>query len=325
MVDYDRKNFTVAQALFDDTAESNIVPIPWNATAPSGDGKGFSREAIIGISTGSAVFVLLVIILGVFATLRWRKRRNRQAVTDVALDSEDPPEVKPFSYVSIQEMGDQSTPEMHDTGYLELLDGSAPSGSDKVLNELADATPMPPCELFVPPTPNRHELASSAPSISPSSTSHVENPSPIDHVSPDSSPGSALSNTSKSPHMLQDTMSIRSDTRHPVSTPVQAPKRININKALPQEPLVNMPRPENYPSLRSRFGVEVPATAYKSKSPSLAQRKMSDTESAMAPSNSYGTISDTKESQYNAWATNRNQHGSFRIAVLAKSQSNTGW
>ena len=325
MVDYDRQNFTVAQAVFDDTAQSKIVPIPWNATAAPSNDKGLSRKARIGIGTGSAVFVLLAIILGLLATLRWRKRRNRQAVTDVAPDSEDPSEVKPFTYLSIQEMGHQSMPEMHDTGYLELLNGSALSGSDKVLNELADGTQTPPCELFVPPTPDRHELASSGSSTTPSSTSHDENPSSIGQVTPDSSAGSALSTTSKSPHMPQDTRSIHSDTRHTVSKPVQVPKRINTNKALPQEPLGNTLRPEYHPSPRSRFGIEVPATAYKSKRPSLAQGKLSETGSPMAPSNSYASISDTKEYQSNARATNRNQHASFRIAMSAKSQSNTGW
>ncbi|KAL8833442.1 MAG: hypothetical protein Q9176_007982 [Flavoplaca citrina] len=310
MVDYDRQNFTVAQAVFDDTAQPNIVPIPWNATATPSNDKGLSREAIIGIGTGSAVFFLLAAIIGVLAMLRRRKRRNRRAMTDVVPDTDDSPEIKPFSYTSIQEIGHQSMPEMHDTGYLELLNGSAPSGSDKVLNELADGTQTPPCELLVPPTPYIHELASSGLSISPSSTSRDRNGSSRDYVTPDSSAESVLPHTTGSPHTSQNTLSSRIGTEQPIVKPAQVPKQININKALPQEPLGNMPHYGDYPSPRSRFSVEVPAPAYKRKRPPLARQDMSETRKPLAPSNSYTTIFDVEEYQDKASA-NKSPHGSF--------------
>ncbi|KAL8895055.1 MAG: hypothetical protein Q9192_003879 [Flavoplaca navasiana] len=310
MVDYERQNFTVAQALFDDTAQSKIVPIPWNATAAPSNDTGFSREATIGISTGSAVFVLLAIIIGVLAMLRRRKRRDRHAMTDVAHDSEDSPEIRPFSYTSIQEIGHQSMPEMHDTGYLELLNGSAISGSDKVLNELADGTQTPPCELLVPPTPNVHELASSGSSTSPSSTSQDRNGSSGDYVTQDSSAESVLPHTTGSPHTTQDTLSTHSGTEQPIVKPAQVPKQINVNKTLPQEPLGNMPHYGDYPSPRSRFSVEVPAPAYKRNRPPLARQNMSETGEPLAPSKSYTTIFDIEEYQDKASA-NKSPHGSF--------------
>ncbi|KAI4272811.1 MAG: hypothetical protein LQ337_005056 [Flavoplaca oasis] len=309
MVDYDRQNFTVAQALFDDTAQSNVVPIPWNATAAPSNDKGLSRKATIGIGTGSAVFVL-AIMLGVLAMLRWRKRRDRQAMTDVAPDSADPPEFRPFSYISIQEIGHQSMPEMHDTGYLELLNGSAPSGSDKILNELADGTRTPPCELLVPPTPNIHELASSGLSTSPSSTSQNRDGSSRDYVTPDSSTESVLPHTTGSPYTTQDTFSTHSGTEQPIVKSAQVPKQINVNKALPQEPLGNMLHYGDYPPPRSRFSVEVPTPAYKRNRPPFAHGNMSETGKPMAPSKSYTTIFDIEEYQDKASA-NRSQHGSF--------------
>ncbi|KAL9620968.1 MAG: hypothetical protein Q9204_008159, partial [Flavoplaca sp. TL-2023a] len=305
MVDYDHQNFTVAQALFDDTAQTNVVPIPWNATAAPSNDKGLSREATIGIGTGSAVFVL-AIMLGVLAILRWRKRQDRQAMTDVAPDSEEPPEFRPFSYTSIQEIGHQSMPEMHDTGYLELLNGSAPSG----LNELADGTHTPPCELLVPPTPNIHELASSGLSTSPSSTSQDRNGSSRDYVTPDSSAKSVLPHTTGSPHTTQDTLSTHSGTEQPIVKPAQVPKQINVNKTLPQEPLGNMPHYGDYLSPRSCFSIEVPAPTYKRSRPPLAHQNMSETGEPLAPSKSYTTIFDIEEYQ-DKDSVNKSQHGSF--------------
>ncbi|KAL8733511.1 MAG: hypothetical protein Q9181_003573 [Wetmoreana brouardii] len=134
ITDYDRKNFTVAQAVHNDTATPNIFLIPWNATATLHTSKPVSQQATICISTGSAFFVLLIIILAIFLTLRWRRRRA-MTVANV----EESHEARPFPYLPTQEISHQSVPELHDAGYqLELLDELTPSGSGNVLIELPD-------------------------------------------------------------------------------------------------------------------------------------------------------------------------------------------
>ncbi|KAI4105400.1 MAG: hypothetical protein LQ339_003464 [Xanthoria mediterranea] len=150
ITDYDHQNFTVAQTRFDDTARPNIVPIPWNATVAPGVSEGLSRQATIGISTGSAILASLLIILALFFTFRWRKHRSATALTDRLIGSDALHEVTPVPYISIQELGHKSIPEMHGTGYhLELLDGSTPSGSGNDLTELADGVETPRAESFV--------------------------------------------------------------------------------------------------------------------------------------------------------------------------------
>ncbi|KAL8670074.1 MAG: hypothetical protein Q9168_005369, partial [Polycauliona sp. 1 TL-2023] len=286
MVDYDQKNFTITQALFDDTAAPNIIPIPWNATVtPSHKSKGLSRKATIGISTGSAIFLLLAIVLGLFAFLRWRKRRARQAAIDTTGSFPGPQEAKPFSYISTQELGHQDVAEMHDTGYLEkmhdtgylaemqdtghpaemhdtgyleLLDGSAPSGSGRIINELADGTrpDTPQYELPVPSTPRNHERSSSGPSTTPTSSIRDGYGSPRSYLTPHSSAESVVS--TKSPRIPQDVVPYLGVNKRAASRePVQARKPIDFNKALPQEP-------RNYLRPQSRFNhLDVPPIAHK--------------------------------------------------------------
>ncbi|KAL8992354.1 MAG: hypothetical protein Q9169_007165 [Polycauliona sp. 2 TL-2023] len=349
MVDYDRKNFTITQALFDDTAAPNIVPIPWNATAtPIQKSKGLSRKATIGISTGSSVFLLLAIALGVLAFLRWRKRRARQAVIDITGELKSPQEAKPFSYISTQELGHQSMPEMHDTGYLEILDENYPSGSGIVINELADGTrpDTPQYELYVPPTsqinelaptPQSHELASSGSSPSQATSLPDENESPRSYITPHSSAESVLSKATRSPESLQDTFSTHtrstqglqdivstqtksskrsqynksthSATRPIAGESVQTRRTMNIHKALPQKPLGITFYDENYLSPRSRFNIEVPPSARKARRPSLVHRHISQVGRPLSRS-PYSTIFDIAEYQ-NEGSVPKILHGSF--------------
>ena len=70
ITDYDQKNFTIAQATFNDDSQPQIVPIPWNATmrdavdnatVTPGANHRLSRKAIIGFSTGSTIIALLLV------------------------------------------------------------------------------------------------------------------------------------------------------------------------------------------------------------------------------------------------------------------------
>lgn len=340
MVDYDRKNFTVAQAVFNETAKPNIVPFPWNATAVTHESKGLSRQATIGVSTGIAIFALLAIISGIFFALRCRRRRNGQTVIDSPSDFEDPHEVKPFASIATQELGDQNIPEMHDTGYLELLNGSAPSGSDKVLNELADESAaygsdqvlieladglaaygsdqvlneMPcgrqtPCELYVPPTPKSHKSASPYPSTTPTDSSNDANEFSSDSVTPPSSAKSTLSMTTTSPNITQDGISTHRITKQVIGKLIQPPMRIDVNKALPQDPVGSMPRCDSHLSPWSRFAIDVPATTHQSIKPGLAHRHISEAGKPLSRINTYANVFDIEEYQDRAAAT-KAQHGS---------------
>ncbi|KAL9024192.1 MAG: hypothetical protein Q9180_007970, partial [Flavoplaca navasiana] len=151
---------------------------------------------------------------------------------------------------------------------------------------------------------------SSGLSTSPSSTSQDRDGSSRDYVTPDSSAESVLPHTTGSPHTSQNTLSTHSGTEQAILKAAQVPKQINVNKALPQEPLGNMPHHGDYPSPRSRFSVEVSAPAYKRSRPALVRPNMSETGKPLEPSNSYATIFDIEEYQDKDSANNR-QHGSF--------------
>ncbi|KAL8950015.1 MAG: hypothetical protein Q9222_003924 [Ikaeria aurantiellina] len=120
ITDYEQKNFTVAQARFDENTEPEIVPIPWNATAVPQESRRISRPALIGISVG------------------WRKYRTSTKLVAETPTSEGTPPPKHFSFIPTQEIGRQSVPELHGLSHhWELLDQQVPSGSGNPLNELS--------------------------------------------------------------------------------------------------------------------------------------------------------------------------------------------
>lgn len=160
ITDYDQKNFTIAQATFDDDSQPQIVPIPWNATMRAavdnatvtpGANHRLSRKATIGVCTGSTIFALLLVGTIIYFVLRRRQCRAVAASKDAAKPASESPEIRPLSNISTQEIGHQSVQELHATShFIELLDGLAPSGSGLDMNELPNRRESSPHELFAP-------------------------------------------------------------------------------------------------------------------------------------------------------------------------------
>jgi len=88
IVDYERKNFTVAQAAFPDPLpDPHIVTITSanSTTTTSTDHKsGLSTAAKVGIGVGAAAALLL--LLALFIILRWSKRRCRSELADTQIE-----------------------------------------------------------------------------------------------------------------------------------------------------------------------------------------------------------------------------------------------
>ncbi|KAL8904429.1 MAG: hypothetical protein Q9171_007055 [Xanthocarpia ochracea] len=297
ITDYDQKNFTVAQTLFNDIAKPNIVPIPWNATAVPGGGKRLTREASIGISTGSVVFGLLLILLVTFLTLRWRKRRPIRALTDTAINSQDFDEIRPFSFIPTYEIGHQSIPELHDIGYQpELLNGLTPSGSGKVLDELADGTKTPVHELFVPATRISNELPSRMGSKPSADTTTIKSGSWGDGVT-----GMPTGSPQADPRNMKRATSGSTYTH----------LGINLNKALPHKPFAKAYTKGYRSSRRSLPGVQVlPTTNSAENHPSAYADIPTALSPRMSPVPTYASVFDIEEYKDSAIVSEK-QQGSF--------------
>ncbi|MDI1488660.1 MAG: hypothetical protein OHK93_007935 [Ramalina farinacea] len=136
ITDYEKQNFTLAQARFDDTA-SNIVPIPWNATTNNAHRAGLTKKATIGIGIAIPLFVLCVTVAALFI-LRKISRKRGIAQTTVPADEPPPgpasPDIKAPSSIDTQEIGRYSKredpQELHDMFQVELFNGQSPSGSE---------------------------------------------------------------------------------------------------------------------------------------------------------------------------------------------------
>lgn len=147
ITDYEKQNFTLAQARFDDTA-SNIVPIPWNATTNNAHRAGLTKKATIGIGIAIPLFVLCVTVAALFI-LRKISRKRGIAQTTVPADEPPPgpasPDIKAPSSIDTQEIGRYSKredpQELHDMFQVELFNGQSPSGSGNTLNELPGWSP----------------------------------------------------------------------------------------------------------------------------------------------------------------------------------------
>ncbi|KAL8712699.1 MAG: hypothetical protein Q9220_003231 [cf. Caloplaca sp. 1 TL-2023] len=124
ITDHEQKNSTVARARFDENIKPGIVSIPWNATAVSPVKTRLADRAIVGVSVGSAIFVLLA-----------------KGSFDATLAAEDIKSTESLPIIPIQELDRQSDPELHGLSHqVELLDEQTPSGSGNGLTELpADA------------------------------------------------------------------------------------------------------------------------------------------------------------------------------------------
>ena len=127
ITDYEQRNFTVAQALFNESIKDNIVPIPWNATTMTAQTKHVPQRIIIGVSTGAGVFALVVAL----AFLLFLKGRNKAKSPQgrVIGTSRTFSGIKPLSNFSAQEIGRVSTAELHhDFHGVELLNQENPAG-----------------------------------------------------------------------------------------------------------------------------------------------------------------------------------------------------
>lgn len=116
-----------------------MIPTAKNAsTVPTASNSNRHHgNVIIGISTGSAVFVLLLFITIIYFILRRRKLGAVAASKDAAMHNPESPEARPFSYISIQELGQQSVQELCATScHRELFDGHAPTESGMGISEL---------------------------------------------------------------------------------------------------------------------------------------------------------------------------------------------
>ncbi|KAL8849162.1 MAG: hypothetical protein Q9221_005839 [Calogaya cf. arnoldii] len=316
ITDYDRKNFTVAQAVFADTARPYIVPIPWNATISSPASEGLSRQASIGLSTGSAVLALLLILLALFFTFRWRKNRSEIALTNGPFDSDVLHELTPVPYIPIQEIGHQSIAEMHDTGcHLELLNGLTPSGSGNDITELADGTKTPRHELSVHATRNSRRLAAESANRPRSDASNCLNNSSRDRVRRHPSSRNVPRNSTRSIHISQASKDTRINLRVTkratrTSTSSQTRVRIDVDKALPRVPHNKPLNRESHWFSRPLLGLEAPPIAYESNRSSYTRRISSKTASPLSPAHTYATIFDVEEYQDSAVASNM-QYGRF--------------
>ncbi|KAG8530186.1 uncharacterized protein KY384_004686 [Bacidia gigantensis] len=148
ITDYDQGNFTVAQAIHNDTAKPQLVPIPWNATVSSASNHHLSQKEKIGISVGSVVLGILILLAIFYILLRRRKSR--------ALTQNRLPELSPdaatgsqkMQFYATHEIGHQSVKELHNISHhIELLNEKAASGSGQTMNELPSKAHISQYEL----------------------------------------------------------------------------------------------------------------------------------------------------------------------------------
>lgn len=86
VADYERKNFTVAQAAFPDDAEQDVRSIlpPASITATETQkSKGLGTAAIAGIAVGAAALLLLFILALFLFFRRQKKKRQRESAGDL--------------------------------------------------------------------------------------------------------------------------------------------------------------------------------------------------------------------------------------------------
>lgn len=219
-----------------------------------------------------------------------------RALTDTATNSRDFDEVGPFSFIPTHEIGHQSIPELHDIGYHpELLNELTPSGSGKVLNELADGTRTPVHELFVPATRISNELPSPMGSKPSADTSTIKSGSWGDGVtgmptgSPQADPRNMKRATSSSTHTHLG---------------------INLNKALPHKPLAKVYTKEYRSSRRSLSGDQVlPITNFAEKHPSAYTDIPTALSSRTSPVPTYASVFNIEEYNDGAIVTEKQQGG----------------
>ena len=250
ITDYDNKNFTVAQATFNENSEPKVVPIPWNATVAPAASNRLGRNATTGISIGSVAFVLLISIAIIYFILRRLKERAGAASKDAAMPALGSSETRPFSAISIQEIGPQSVQELHATSHpIELLDTSR-SGIE--IKELPGWKKVSPPALlstaikdYSTPAQRKREVFSTNIKEKPSRSSITWN-SNISIPSLNTGPHRAT-------HMEKDTMESGMITIRSGKNISKVSARNNVTKALPPPPLEECQSGQNHSLFRSHL------------------------------------------------------------------------
>ena len=199
ITNYDQRNFSVSQAIFNDTVQPNIVPIPWNATASAFAPRHLDRKAIIGIGVGAGVFLLLVIAALIFVFLRWRQVRSMAASAKSTFQSRKASGWRASGRKAVplftrHEIGHQSIGELHNFHQVEIHDAQQVSGSGRHMNEIYDEKACLPAEIS-PSSPPASNI-----SVSP----YGSQKSQSDQVSPDEMSATVVGDSSISPGTASD-------------------------------------------------------------------------------------------------------------------------
>ncbi|KAL9100992.1 MAG: hypothetical protein Q9163_003697 [Psora crenata] len=105
ITDYERSNFSVSQARFDDILPEKLITIP-SATAMASH---ISREAIIHASVGATGFVLLVVLVIALFLFRKRLQKNKKQVDASSPEASTlPPQPNIWAICSLREIGNNS-------------------------------------------------------------------------------------------------------------------------------------------------------------------------------------------------------------------------
>ncbi|KAK0513754.1 hypothetical protein JMJ35_003476 [Cladonia borealis] len=260
ITNYEHSNFSVSQCLFEDGVPLALITIPPAATTSSSH---VSRGLIIGASIGATLFLLLIILLSTWAI---RRRRAKKQITQKSDITAPFREGKISTAFSIQEIAHNSLfygdyRELADSGKIELLDETRPSGSAKEISELP---PEPP--------PVYHELMAETVSYGPlklqkySSTSSTKSKTGI-YVSTKILTNSRSSEGGSSTPRVETI--ITSSTRHsfksdqPSRSQSPWPKPLDLDRPLPPTPISESPQvspitPASKRSGRRRLPIKAP-------------------------------------------------------------------
>lgn len=226
-------------------------------------------------------FVLLTSIFIIFFTLKWRRNRTTTALTDATQNFEDPSPLRPFSYISTQEIGHQSVQELHNTPYqIELLDRQAPSGSGVELNELPHDGGLSHRESSALVARNSADIFLRWDNRSANNTRDKEND--ISRLRVAQVPGTLNLPLDKAPSRTTPTKSDSLKSQGSMKG-VQADSfpthlMVDVHKALPHVPLTTAQSKRNHFSLRSSSAtsisesIQTPPITYRAVRDAFAQR-----------------------------------------------------
>ena len=152
ITNYENSTFSVSQARFEDGLQEHIIAIPSaNSTTTPKSHSHLSHNSIIGLSIGLTALVILVAVLVYFTRQKLRKHFWKNDTSNNTGSPIFSPEIKPANLSALHEIDNNSLlrfRELPDSGKVELLDGTSPSGSGNQISEMPQSpTPAPLCEL----------------------------------------------------------------------------------------------------------------------------------------------------------------------------------